>query len=150
MRVSIRTRKPCDKLKVADFTAFPIWEFALDEEDKPGRDESWVRPVESSFVPKGAYSLLVATTFVTASGKKLNGFMTVSTDTNQVEIYHAQALGRLKFTSIPEKSRDKWDIEERKKFLKLLGQPESKVYPIQYTLRVMIQGEKTARQGKIK
>jgi hypothetical protein len=149
MKVTIRTRKPCNKLKVGDFRAFPVWEFALDEEDKPGRDETWGRPVPTAFVPKGAWSQLVAATFTTAAGKKLNGFMIVTTADKKVDIDQPTVLGRLGFRSIPVKSKDARGIQERREFLKAIGQPESKVFPITYTLKVLIEGEKTARQCTI-
>jgi hypothetical protein len=45
---TLKTRKPVDELLAEDFAAFPIWEFATDEEDVPGRDETWVRPVKTA------------------------------------------------------------------------------------------------------
>jgi hypothetical protein len=149
MKATITTRKPCDKLKVGDFLAFPIWEFALDEEDIPGRDETWVRPVEGGVVPKGAFSQFVAATFTTATGKKLNGFMMVTTADQQVDIDQPMVLARLGYRTIPIKSPDKWAVEERKKFLYAMGQPESNVFPIKFALLVMIQGEKIARHGTL-
>ena len=41
------TRKPVDDLTPRDFSAFPVWEYANDEEGIPGRDETWMRPVQS-------------------------------------------------------------------------------------------------------
>ncbi len=85
MQVTLKTRKPVDKLTVGDLVAFPIWEFASDEEDVEGQDETWVRPVGRKQVPAGAYSQLVASDFTTASGVKLQGFMTVTT-ANKIEV----------------------------------------------------------------
>lgn len=53
MRPTLKTRKPIDTLDAADLAKFPIWELASDEEDVPGRDETWVRPVDASFVRMG-------------------------------------------------------------------------------------------------
>ncbi|HMB75543.1 MAG TPA: hypothetical protein VKN76_04030 [Kiloniellaceae bacterium] len=36
---------PYHDLSLEDFLAYPIWEWALDEETLPGRDETWVRPM---------------------------------------------------------------------------------------------------------
>jgi hypothetical protein len=44
MPATLKTRKPVDKLTVGDLVAFPIWEFASDEESVEGQDETWVRP----------------------------------------------------------------------------------------------------------
>lgn len=35
--------KPVDQLTIADFEQYPVWEYALDLEEK-GYDETWVRP----------------------------------------------------------------------------------------------------------
>lgn len=102
----------------------------MDEEDKPGRDETWVRPVKTAFIPKGVWSQMVAAAFTTVAGKKLNGFMTVSTAIKPIDVSQPMVLGRIGYKSIPMKSKDAWAIRERKEFLKAIGQPESKVFPI--------------------
>jgi len=43
-RPTLRTRKPIDRLTVDDLVAYPIWEYAIDEEVVDDRDETWVRP----------------------------------------------------------------------------------------------------------
>lgn len=148
-KVSLQTRKPCNELKVSDFAVFPIWEFALDEEDVPGRDETWVRPINSKIVPKGAYDLFVAATFTTASGRKLDGCLIVNTAGESVEIGEGIVLGRLGYRAVPRKSENKEAIEERKRFVALLGQSASKVFPIHYKLQVVIEGEESPREGII-
>lgn len=45
MPTTAETRKPIDGLTLADLEAFPIWEFAIDEEGVEGQDETWVRPL---------------------------------------------------------------------------------------------------------
>ena len=37
--------KPCDKLTLQDFKKHPVWEFDLDNECRPGRDETGMIPV---------------------------------------------------------------------------------------------------------
>jgi hypothetical protein len=44
-------------------SAFPIWEYASDEEGVKGQDETWVRPVDAQVVRKGQWSLTVAAEF---------------------------------------------------------------------------------------
>jgi hypothetical protein len=41
-----RTPKPVDQLTPRDLETFPVWEYDLATEGAPGRDETWVRPVE--------------------------------------------------------------------------------------------------------
>ena len=57
------TRKPIDQLTPEDLEAFPIWEFATDEEEDDERDETWVRPVDAAFIEPDQYSLSVAADF---------------------------------------------------------------------------------------
>lgn len=66
MQVTLKTRKPVNKLTPEDLVTFPIWEFASDEEGVEGQDETWVRPVRRSQVPLEAYSQLVAADLTTA------------------------------------------------------------------------------------
>lgn len=40
--------KPLDDITLADVLEHPIWEWALDGETNPGRDETWQRPVIST------------------------------------------------------------------------------------------------------
>jgi hypothetical protein len=53
--VCLCTRKPVDQLTLGDFAAFPVWEYANDEQGAEGRDETWVRPVDTTVVPKRSY-----------------------------------------------------------------------------------------------
>jgi hypothetical protein len=156
MRATLNTRKPVHKLLIRDFRSFPIWEYAIDEENEPGRDETWVRPVRSKFVPKGVYSQLVSARFTTASGKRLNGFMTVNTAGGRVEVLSGVVLGQLRFRPIPMvsralavKRRQKWAIQTRDELVAAIGQSEPTVLPLKYSLLVLIHGEKSYRQGRI-
>src|SRR2546421_7494357 len=79
MGVTLETRKPIDHLTTSDLSTFPVWEFALDEEGIEGRDETWVRPLNTQIVPKGQYSLTVAADFKAACGRTYSGFVGVTT-----------------------------------------------------------------------
>jgi hypothetical protein len=109
MSISLNTRKPVDELQPADFAAFPIWEFAIDEEEIEDQDETWVRPLAATLIEPDLYSLSVAAQFITASGHSIMGFLGVTT-----------ALGML----------------------------VSDVFPLKFTLQVLLRGESTARQGE--
>lgn len=37
--------KPLESITLDDVLAHPIWVWAIDEEDKPGQDETWQKPV---------------------------------------------------------------------------------------------------------
>jgi hypothetical protein len=56
MQATIATRKPVDELTASDLEAFPVWEFAMDEEGVEEQDETWVKPGQRRDVgPRSAY-----------------------------------------------------------------------------------------------
>ena len=119
MQTDLKTRKPVQLLGSADFAAFPIWEYADDEEGAKGRDETWVRPVDSATIPRHSYTHAAAD-FTTASGQQLSGCVTVSTlDANpevcQGAIFHDE---KALFVSNPEAFGFR---ESRNELLKALG-----------------------------
>lgn len=152
MPPTLATRKPIEKLDAADLRAFPVWEYAIDEEGNGEQDETLVRPVDSVHIPKGQYSQIVAADFLTASGRKLNGFMIVTAAKRAIEIGPGAIIGRAGYLPLPALSRSdaardavNWDLELRDGLLIALGEPESDVFPLRYSLRSAIQGERNRR-----
>jgi len=86
VKITTSTRKPIHLLTIQDLEAFPVWIYALDEEVIEGRDETWIKPLRTNRIPKGAYSLTVAADFATASGSAFRGFVEVTTAAKEVEI----------------------------------------------------------------
>ncbi len=134
---------------------FPIWEFAEDEEDVEGQDETWVRPVRRNQVPIGAYSQLVAADFSTTGGVQLQGFMTVTT-ADGIEVTPGSLVGGDLYLVLPgmceEKAREEglsWAIDSRKEVVEALGGSAASVFPIAYKLRVAIRGENALRSGMV-
>jgi hypothetical protein len=157
MSVTLKTRKPIVKLIASDFHVYSVWEFADDEECVDGQDETWVRPVDCNFVRKGKYSQIVASDFISCKGRKLQGFMSVSTSGGKIKILPGSIVGSIGYRVIPVLSRKlakirkaPWDIKVRDKLLISLDQPEVEVFPLKYFLRVTIQGEKQKRKGVLK
>src|ERR1039458_7061739 len=149
----MKIRKAVDKLTVADLVAFPIWEFAIDEEGVEGQDETWVRPVKRKHVPSEAYSQLVAADFRTAKGEQLQGFMMVTTAGN-IKVRPGGVVGRGIYLVLPDMSEERarkdglhWVMRFREDLLKRLRSSEEEVFPISYTLRVLIRGENALRSG---
>ena len=84
-RVTLRTRKPIDQLTLSDLDAYPVWEYAMDEEGDERMDETWVRPLSQTRVPKRSY-VHAAADLITATGKTFRGFVTVSTLTGPPQV----------------------------------------------------------------
>lgn len=157
MPATLKTRKPVVKLTVTDLRTFPVWEYAIDEEGDGDQDETWVRPVDCTTVRKGVYSQIVATDFATPAGSELQGFMIVTTAQGKVEIHAGAVVGSLGYRALPWLSRKlairrnaTWDVAARDRLLSAVGQSEAEVFPLQYSLRVLIRGEKEARRGVLK
>lgn len=141
MGPTLKTRKPIDELVAADLDAFPIWEFATDEEDFPDRDETWVRPVDARTVRKGLWSLSVAADFRTAAGSEVPGFAMVTT-AEGVDIGPGALLpsGHYLFISSTDESA-------RSTLARSLGLTLEQTFPLSFVLRVGIGREKDRRSG---
>jgi hypothetical protein len=135
------TRKPIDRLISGDLVVFPIWEFATDEEDVEGRDETWVRPVDARTVQEGVWSLSVAADFRTRSGLAIPGFVGVTT-AEGVELGHGVLLPDAKYIFV-----DVSKASGRASTAKALGLSRRDVFPLIFTLRVRIGREKDFRAG---
>ena len=146
MKPYLRTRKPVDQLRLSDITKFPVWEFATDNEGSPGRDETWVRPVDTKVVPADAFSLSVAAKFMTASGREFSGIVGVTTF-GGVEITHGAVITEQYYVFIPwpgyDGARRSCQVAAHK-----LGIPESMLFPLQYELLVPVEGIKHIVRGQ--
>jgi hypothetical protein len=72
-----RIRKQVYELKPEDLSAFPVWEFALDEEGEPDQDEATVRPFPfSGSLDPSAGMFIVAARFWLADGTQMRGYLT--------------------------------------------------------------------------
>jgi hypothetical protein len=145
--VSLRTRKPVNHLTLDDFGAFPVWEYADDEEGIEGRDETWVRPVDAAVVPKHSYTH-VAADFTAMCGMRFAGFVTVSTldvlpEVCQGVIFHGRDS---LFVSNPEA----FGFEEsRKHLLDKLGLTDPEVFPLSFRLRIAVAGRQKYTGGEL-
>jgi hypothetical protein len=74
--VAMQTRKQENALTISDLNQFPIWEYALDEEDVPGQNEKTIRPylIPPHLIQMNAY-FVVRTRFTLANGASLIGFI---------------------------------------------------------------------------
>ena len=132
---------------------FPIWEYATDEEDVEGQDESWVRPVAATKIPAKAYSQIAATSFRTRGGQQYSGFMIVSpaASTPALLDHSGGALfsGRdqcfLVDLNGPALSFIKRDcLKDIKSALRM---DPAEIFPLTFELLVLISGEEQLRRG---
>lgn len=153
MKPTRKTRKPVGDLTPSDLEAFPIWEYAIDEEDVEGQDESWVRPVAASKIPAKSYSQIVSSSFRTSSGQQFSGYMIVSpaASTAKVLDHSGGSLfcesGQCFLIDLNGPALDfiKRDcLKEIKRALKLDAR---KLFPLAFELLVPIASEKQPRKG---
>jgi hypothetical protein len=143
-----RIRKPNVKLTQTDFTTFPLWEYADDEEGVEGQDETWVRPVKRKSIPRGRHQIFVAADYVLASGRKLRGYAEVAT-LDGLEFEEAWVLHRRQTVALLSRQEPSHYYDPLGSLLKLLDMPEREVFPARYTLRVPVQGERELHRGEI-
>ena len=139
MPTTLGTRKPVENLTATDLEAFPVWEFASDEECVEDQDETWVKPVLTGAVPADGFSLMVATVFKLAGGRVYPGVMYCDTNTG-FEVAGIALLttgGRVMFSSTDPPA-------ETRRNLKELGLAAQHVFPLEYYTRVPLE-----RTGKL-
>jgi len=145
--ISLKTRKPVQKLSPKDFDAFPIWQYADDEEGHEDRDETWVRPVDSPTVPRRVYCH-VAADFITPIDTKFFGFVTVSTLDGTPDVCQGTILRNRKSLFISNPEAFCFD-DSRRDLLTSLGLTEDQVFPLSFILRVPVAGHAKYKGGTL-
>jgi len=138
------TSKPIDDLTQDDLDVFPVWEFALDEEGIEGHDETWVRPLQVATIPLNTYSLSVAADFLSPGGRTFGGFVEVTTAMPD-PFPSAVILYRGKYLYLEGEPGSR----ERRRLAREMEGSEEELFPLTYTLRVLVDGEPTYRVGQI-
>lgn len=147
MSPTLETRKPVTTLTLTDLDAFPIWEYAIDEEDVEGQDETWVRPVDARGVPWRSCAIAAAD-FRLSCGREYRGSIDVSRLDDRPE-FHEGAIhdaDGIRFRLVPNPKFAFFD-QAMSDLLNGLGLTESEVFPITYILRVPFEGEAGCRWG---
>lgn len=144
---SLATRKPIDDLTPEDIAAFPIWEFASDEEGVEGQDETWVRPVASREVALGSYSLSVGAHVTLANGRAVTGLCQVTT-AGAIEVALVVVLVPGHYVFLPPSKAV--DTVGMRRLLDALGLASVQdFFPAHFELLATIVGEPTVRSGML-
>jgi hypothetical protein len=144
MADSERIRRQVYDLRVEDLERYPLWEFALDEEDEEGQDECTLRPSLDGDVPDfspGTHILVCDVSF--ANGTTAVGFIysgeqgdygttwpTIATSSGHVSLW----LGHTR--QIENRSQ-----ELLAKGFKMLGKDSVTTFPVHFRTRVKINGD---------
>ncbi|HTB78345.1 MAG TPA: hypothetical protein VK762_34105 [Polyangiaceae bacterium] len=146
-RISMNTRKPVSQLTADDFVAFPVWEYASDEEGQEDRDETWVRPVGASIVPKRSCTH-VAADFTAACGKQFGGFVTVSMLEGPPEVSQGSVLHERESLFISNPGAFGFGAS-RARLLSVLRLTEAEMFPLSFRLRVQVAGHEQFTGGML-
>jgi hypothetical protein len=149
---TLATRKPIDAFTMRDLEVFPVWEYAIDDEDHHGQDETWVRPMDTRFVPRGRWSMLVSTTFALKSGGRLAGFSVVTTS-KPLEIQAGALLLGGRYIVLPSVQLERPGRDDLVQMFAsigaALGRGHSAVLSVQWALGVPIGKERVVRGGTL-
>ena len=144
MKPNSETRKPVDQLELRDLTAYPVWEFAIEEEGGGERDETWVRPVVGRCIPRVDFVLAIAATFTTKGGQEFDGMLWANTNKDlEIEGGSIITQGRYLPFSLPLGPFPR----DRTAVALALGFAEQAFFPLGFTLRLPLEGEQKARTG---
>lgn len=153
--ITLRTRKPVDRLRPADFDVYPLWEYDLEGEGLPGRDETWVRPLRTKTVPSSASALHVASDFLLGSGASFRGFVTVDVAGDRIDMSGgAVLLTAREYLVIPtlppsvaRRQKDTWALAGFDRITKRFKCSHADIEATLVRFRVLCAGEKRGRVG---
>jgi hypothetical protein len=124
-------RKQVYDLTLTDLAQYPVWDFALDEEDVEGQDEATLRPLTGLLAADDFPGTVVRAKFTLADGTVLIGHMTVpGIGENSIDDFHPSIVtetSQINFLfGYTEPS-----TEDKDKIYSLLGKSAKLVFPIQ-------------------
>ena len=133
----MKIRKQIETLTLGDLDQYPIWEFALDEKDVEGQDETTVRPVEKPGFALG--KVLIKAKFIFVDGTEHVGFLTPTEDHPGLPLGLAyvhpvivKELGHVGFWN----GVLNWKPREIERYYQILGKKAKQVFPITYSSTV--------------
>jgi hypothetical protein len=133
-------------LSPRDLRRYPIWEYAIDSEGLPWRDETWLRPLKRKTVPWNEYSLTVAATITFRSGQQFDGEAYVTTAAGVLDVPMGGIRVGKRWFFIP--TDNPLESQARKDLAVALGLGVEEVFPIRWRLRVPLEGESALRTGE--
>lgn len=141
MIIDLATRRPFRKVTRADLQAFPVWEWAVNEEEIGGQGESFLRPTPHQAVPVGvAQQYIVAATAILNDGSRLSAVAEVAVHQNKVR---AAPM----FLFLKEHRLDFTAAETITMLSHFTKQPHT--WPVRWELAVPVGAEGKLRSGRV-
>lgn len=116
----------------------------MDEEGVEGQDETWVRPLNASNIPRDAFSLSAAADFISPNGSQREGIVEVTTAIAS-PFPSASLIVRGEYLYVDGAPGSR----ERRRLAIKLGGTEAEIFPLKYTLRLLVEGEAAYRSGEV-
>lgn len=133
--------KPVDRLTRSDLSENPIWEWNLDEEGTPGRDESYVYPTMLRTIPKGDFhQYLVSAVAILKDRTELPACMEV---TCQGGTFHFNPL----FVFLFDRQLDFVGHETDRLLSRYTKRAANR--PVRWRLGPLVDGERKVRSGNV-
>lgn len=144
--------KPVDELTVGDLERFSVWEYDLANEGKPGRDETWVKPVKSIPV-RDLSNRVVGTRVRLANGKDVWAILSnvCLDDPNEAQEFLGVSIERDGEWFYVARYFDS-DYEDRgpEQLAAFLGLPVNDVFPITYDISDLAVGDPQVVRGVVR
>lgn len=141
MTIDLATRRSIRKVSHADFAAYPVWEWAIDEENL-GNGESFIRPTSLDEVPsKSATHFIVSASTTLNDGTVLPSCLEVSTRGNK------QCIEPM-FVFLLDRHLDFAGVETTAMLSRYTKRVN--IYPVAWQMAVPLSGENALRSGKIR
>ena len=146
MAAKFKKLMPIGDLRDEDLLRYPMWCFASGVESEEDQDETSVEPVEGMCVPLRSDPIFVATRFVASDGSNHLGLVLVSTD-SETAIEPCAIVTSETYAPLPD-SRDLMTESTLRFTEKELQRSRHSLYPLAYTLCVLIAKEGVVRSGQ--
>ena len=141
MTIDLSTRRSIRKVTHADFAAYPVWEWAIDEENV-GSGESFVRPTSLDVVPAGPDAH-----FVVAARTTLNDG-TLLPSCLEVTIRKGKPCIEPMFVFLLDRHLDFAGVETTAMLSRYTKRVN--IYPVHWEMAVPIAGESGLRSRKLR
>ena len=142
MTPDLDTRRSIRKVTRADFAAYPVWEWALHEEETMGLGESFVRPLElGGLGPDALGQYLVSARVTLSDGSVLPACVEVGIRAGKMQ---AQPM----FIFLQDRHLDFGGAETLTTLAYYTKSPA--VYPVSWELAVALAGQTAPLKGKVR
>lgn len=138
---TLSTRKTVYRITREDFSRFPVWEWAIEEEGSGGEDESLVRPTPLQSIPPREFAhFIVAASATLRSGSVLPAYAEVMVKGDAIAVTPVSIFLHDRHLDIA--------AAETTRALSYLTR-ENDNYPATWALQVPVDGEPTPRRGQV-